>query len=61
MVIGKSFSHQHTARSPATPPEKTHLHYAGTLAQRMAQAEYSAESVERRRIAWALQLGAGWY
>jgi hypothetical protein len=61
MVIGKSFPHQHTARSPATPPEKTPLHYAGTLAQRHAQAEYSADSVERRRrIARALQLRAGW-
>jgi HK97 family phage prohead protease len=43
------------------PPEKSPLHYAGTLAQRRAQAEYGADSVERRkRIARALQLRAGW-
>jgi HK97 family phage prohead protease len=48
--------------SPATPPENSPIHYAGTLAQRQAQVEYSAESVERRRrIARALALRAGWY
>jgi HK97 family phage prohead protease len=41
-----------------TPPEN----YAGTLAQRQAQAEYGADGVERRRrIARALALRAGWY
>jgi HK97 family phage prohead protease len=44
------------------PPEKSPLNYAGTLAQRQAQAEYGADSVERRqRIARALALRAGWY
>jgi hypothetical protein len=62
MVIGKSFPHQHTARSPATPSENSPLHYAGTPAQRRAQAEYSADSVERRRrVARTMQLRTGWY
>jgi hypothetical protein len=39
-------------------PEKTPLHYAGTLAQRQSQAQYSAE--RRKRVARALQLRAGW-
>jgi HK97 family phage prohead protease len=45
-----------------TPPEKSPIHYAGTLEQRMAQAEYGPDAVERRRrIARALALRAGWY
>jgi HK97 family phage prohead protease len=58
LIIGKSLG---TARSPAAPPEKSPLHYPGTLAQRQSQAEYGADAVERRRrIARALQLRAGW-
>jgi phage head maturation protease len=43
-----------------TSPETSPIHYAGTLSQRQAQAEYSADGVERRRrIARALRLQMG--
>jgi hypothetical protein len=44
-----------------TSPETSPIHYAGTLAQRQAQAKYGADGVERRQqIARALALRAGW-
>jgi hypothetical protein len=51
--LGKSRKLRHHPRPP--------IHYAGTLAQRQAQAKYGADGVERRQqIARALALRAGW-
>jgi hypothetical protein len=67
LVIERGWGGQHQSVQVApfesnTPPKKSPTHYAGTLADRQSQAQYGADSVERRRrIARALALRAGWY